>query len=190
MCRQHQTSLLSCLTFTLITVCGCSWLDLDGKLSRSQSTDEPQSDKHTSLLVGDMAVPFGLYPVRVEAVGLVTGLNGTGSDPAPSPQRAALIEEMQTRGVTDPNAVLASGNTSLVLVQGFLRPGIQKGDHFDVEMRVPGQSETTSLRGGYLLETRLAEMAVLGNQVMKASYWRKPRVRYWSIRWPIRRPTG
>ena len=51
------------------------------------------------------------------------------------------------------------------MVQGILRPGIQKGDNFDIEMRVPEQSETTSLRGGYLLETRLAEMAVLGGQV-------------------------
>ena len=72
---------------------------------------------------------------------------------------------MQTRGVANPNTVLASGNVSLVLVQGILRPGIQKGDHFDVEVRVPSQSETTSLRGGYLLETRLTETAVLGNQV-------------------------
>ena len=52
-----------------------------------------------------------------------------------------------------------------MLVQGYLRPGIQKGDTFDIEVRVPGQSETTSLRGGYLLETRLTEMAVLGNQI-------------------------
>ncbi len=72
---------------------------------------------------------------------------------------------MQTRGVTEPNSILASGNTSLVMVQGVLRPGIQKGDNFDIEVRVPGQSETTSLRGGYLLETRMAEMAVLGGQI-------------------------
>jgi flagellar basal body P-ring protein FlgI len=132
---------------------------------RSQSPDESLPDTHETKLVGDFAVPFGLYPVRVEAVGLVTGLNGTGSDPAPSPQRAALLDEMQTRGVTEPNTILASGNMSLVLIQGVLRPGIQKGDRFDVEVRVPGQSETTSLRGGYLLESRLAEMAVLGNQI-------------------------
>lgn len=162
MYRRHQP-LFSCLLLILSFVCGCTWLD--GNIMRSQSPDDDQPDKRETKLVGDLALPFGLYPVRVEAIGLVTGLNGAGSDPAPSPQRAALLDEMQTRGVTDPNSVLASGNTALVLVQGFLRPGIQKGDHFDVEMRVPGQSETASLRGGYLLETRLAEMAVLGNQI-------------------------
>jgi flagellar basal body P-ring protein FlgI len=137
---------------------------LDGTIMRSQSPDENLPDKRETKLVGDFAVPFGLYPVRVEFVGLVTGLNGTGSDPAPSPRREALLDEMQTRGVTEPNTILSSGNTSLVSIQGFLRPGIQKGDRFDVEVCVPGQSETTSLRGGYLLETRLTEMAFLGNQ--------------------------
>ena len=46
------------------------------------------------------------------------GLHGTGSDPEPSPQRAALLEEMQRRGVENPNALLASNNASLVLVRG------------------------------------------------------------------------
>ena len=154
------------LCIALSLVCGCSWWD--GNIMRSQSPDEsppPEKHEHQTKLVGDYAVPFGLYPVRVEAVGLVTSLNGTGSDPAPSPRREALLAEMQTRGVTEPNNILASGKTSLVMVQGILRPGIQKGDNFDIEVRVPEQSETTSLRGGYLLDTRLAEMAVLGGQV-------------------------
>ncbi len=115
------------------------------------------------LLVGDLAVPFGLFPVKVEAVGLVTGLHGTGSDPEPSPQRSMLMEEMQRRGVKNPNALLASRDVSLVMVRGILRPGMQKGDRFDVEVRIPGRSETTSLRGGYLLETRLTDMACSAN---------------------------
>ena len=113
--------------------------------------------------MGDVAGPFGMFPVRVEAVGLVMGLRGTGSDPAPSPQRAVLVEEMQRRGVANPNTLLASRNASIVLVRGVLRPGIQKGDHFDVEVRTQGRSETTSLRGGYLFETRLAELSLLGD---------------------------
>ncbi len=138
---------------------GCSWFN--GTM-RSQSPDEPVAEEiHSPRLVGDMAVPTGMHTVRIDAVGLVTGLHGTGSDPSPSPQRAALLEEMQRRGVTNPNNILASGDTSLVLVQAWLRPGIQTGDRFDIEVRIPSQSETTSLRGGYLLETRLSESAVL-----------------------------
>ena len=146
---------------------GCACLD---KLAvRSQSPDEPESTGSKVRLVGDLAVPFGMYPVKIEAVGLVTGLQGTGSDPLPSPQRAALLAEMQTRGVTKPNRVLASKDTALVLVRGVLRPGIQKGDLFDVEVRIPSRSETTSLRGGRLLKTPLKELAVLNNQIHEGS---------------------
>ncbi len=147
----------------LLLVSGCSSWNVLGV--RSQSPDESAGKSQAAQLVGDMAVPFGMHPVRVEGVTLVTGLRGTGSDPAPSPYRAAILTEMQRRGVDQPNAVLASSDTALVLVRGVLRPGIQKGDHFDIELRIPSRSETTSLRGGYLLETRLRELAVLNNEV-------------------------
>lgn len=134
---------------------GCSSLAI-----RSQSPEE--TSESGPPLVGDRAVPFGMHPIRVEAVGLVTGLNGTGSDPGPSPERQALIDDMQARGVVNPQTLLASKKCSLVKVQGWLRPGIQKGDRFDIEVRVPGRSDTTSLRGGWLMETRLSEMQLLG----------------------------
>ena len=75
------------------------------------------------------------------------------------------MDDMLARGVRSPNTVLASKKTAMVLVRGIMRPGIQKGERFDIEIRVPGRSETTSLRGGKLLSTRLQEMAVLGNQM-------------------------
>jgi flagellar basal body P-ring protein FlgI len=109
--------------------------------------------------------PFGMNYVKIEGISLVTGLAGTGSDPPPNQQRAALMAEMNRREVDDPNRLLASGNTSMVLVRMFLRPGIQKGDKVDVEVRVPSQSDTTSLRDGWLLSTRMTEIAVLGEQI-------------------------
>ncbi len=132
---------------------------------RSQSPEEPASAESRVKRVGDLAVPTGMESIRVESVAVIGGLRGTGSDPGPSPQRAALMDEMQKRGVEKPNRVLASGNVSLVLVRTWIRPGIQKGDRIDVEVRTPSHSETTSLRGGYLLETRLKELAVLGGQI-------------------------
>ncbi len=53
----------------------------------------------------------------------------------------------------------------MVLVRGFLPPGAQKGDHFDLEVQVPSRSGTTSLRGGLLMESRLTELAVLGDAI-------------------------
>jgi len=152
---------------------GCSsWNVLE---VRSQSPDHAESDRSATRLVGDLAVPYGMFPTRIEAVGLVTGLRGTGGDPAPSPQRAALLDEMQTRGVPNPNTVLASSSTALVLVRGVLRPGIQKGDRFDIEVRIPSRSDTTSLRGGYLLPCRLKEMALLNNQFHEGHVWGQAR---------------
>ncbi|OHB68437.1 MAG: hypothetical protein A2V70_11075 [Planctomycetes bacterium RBG_13_63_9] len=149
-----------CLFLTMFVACSCrNVLDV-----RSQSPDDVASGDRDVRLVGSMVVPFGMFPIRVEAVGLVTGLRGTGSDPAPSAYRAALLDEMQTRRIPNPNAVLASRDTALVVIRGVLRPGIQKGDRFDLEVRIPERSETTSLRGGYLLESRLKEMALLDNQ--------------------------
>ena len=71
---------------------------------------------------------------------LVTGLDNTGEDPAPSPQRAALLHELQTIGVQNPNQLLASPSTAMVMVRGFLPPGVQKGDKFDLEVEVPSQA--------------------------------------------------
>ena len=159
--RRHIILLVSCTI--VITLGGCSWFN--GLTMRSQSPDEPEAETPHRRLIGDIAVPYNVQPTRIDAVGLVTGLHGTGSDPTPSPERAALLEEMQTRGVTNPNSVLASGDVSLVVMQGLMRPGIQQGEHFDIDVRVPSQSETTSLRGGYLLETRLSESAVMGGRL-------------------------
>jgi len=136
-------------------------------LLRQQS---PESGLHgeppsSTLLVSNVAHPYGMGYVKLEAVSMVTGLAGTGEDPAPSPQRASLMDEMKRREVDNPKQVLASPDTGLVLVRGFLRPGIQAGDRFDIEVRTSSRSDTTSLRGGHLLETRLSEMAVLGDQL-------------------------
>jgi len=116
-------------------------------------------------LVGDYAVPFGMFPAKVEGVAWVTRLPGTGSDPEPGPYRDQLIGEMKTHKVHNPNGLLSSNTASLVLVRGFLRPGIQEGDHFDVEIRVPSRSGTSSLRGGWLMPARLTEMAVLQGSI-------------------------
>ncbi len=118
-------------------------------------------------LVTKFTHPYGLSYVKIEAISMVTGLKGTGEDPPPTPQRASLLAEMKRRQVKNPNDILASLDTSLVLVRGVLRPGIQEGDRFDIEVRVPTRSEATSLRGGWLLPARLTELAVLGQQIRR-----------------------
>ncbi len=143
---------------------GCSLFDTSDV--RSQSPDSPGEAVESNVqLIGEMTAPFGLSPVQIEAVGLVTGLPGTGSNPRPSAERARLFQEMQRRGVPMPDRWLASASTALVKVRGILRPGIRKGDRFDIEVRVPTMSDTTSLRGGYLMPVQLTELAVLGGRI-------------------------
>jgi hypothetical protein len=138
-----------------------------GSAIRSQSPEIEALAKleASTRLVGDYAVPWGLGTKRIEHAALVTGLANTGSDPPPGPQRQVLLADMQSRGVVEPNRLLASPGTSLVWVHGYLPPGVRKGDRFDIYLEVPPDNETTSLEGGWLMETRLAEMAVLGNTI-------------------------
>ena len=143
----------------LVAAYGCG-----GTALRTQSPEPLDALVSNVRLVGDYARPFGTHALKIEGIGLVAGLNGTGSDPAPSPLRAALLEEMQTREIENPNAILSSPTTALVLVRGYVRPGQSKGDIFDVKITLPNRSEATSLRGGTLLETRLTEVVQAGGQ--------------------------
>lgn len=126
------------------------------------AAEEPQDGIR---LVGDLAAPVGLSYQRVDGVALVNELRGTGSDPPTGPLRQALIDDMKSRDVANPNEILASSNTSLVQVRGFIPPGARVGDRFDVEVDIPRGSETSSLRGGWMMQVRLRELAVLGGAV-------------------------
>lgn len=146
----------------LVATAGCATSLFRG--NKPEAALEKITEEGTPL-VGDYAHPYGLLPVKVEAVALVTGLDGTGEDPVQSPQRAALLDEMARRQVEKPNEVLASPDTALVLLRGYLPAGVQKGDQFDLEVHIPSRSKTKSLRGGWVLESRMTELAVLGQQI-------------------------
>jgi len=146
-----------------------AWLATPDWISSQSPDDDKVEDNPANKVkfVGDVAVPFGRDVVVIDGVGLVVGLPGTGGDPPPSVYRAKLLDEMRKRGIEKPMEILASPNTALVLVRGYLRPGVQQGDQFDVEIRVPDQHETTSLRGGYLLPTQLTETAAVEGTIKR-----------------------
>jgi flagellar basal body P-ring protein FlgI len=120
-------------------------------------------------MVGDFVRPVGLNPIKLESIALVTNLDNTGSDPPPSEQRQLLIAEMQSHDVRQADNILASPTTSMVFVRTYLPPGVQKGDPLDVEVRVPIRSETTSIRGGWLMQSRLRQMEVVGGTALRGS---------------------
>jgi len=160
--RPNCGTLFALLLATMSCLAGCRRDSLrDDGPELSQFIDETTGVQ----LIGDIARPWGLNYMKVEAVALVTGLPDTGSDPAPSAQRDALLNEMQVRKVEKPNAILASPKTALVLLKGYIPPAAKKGDTFDVLAQSPSRSNTKNLRGGWVLPARMKMLAVLGGRV-------------------------
>lgn len=110
----------------------------------------------TPLLLEYMSVQ-GNTMIVLRGVGLVTGLNGTGGDPSPSALRTQLQNEMNRRGVKDSKKILASRDTAMVVVTAYLPAMVRKGQRFDVRVALPPNSNAKSLKGGWLLETRMFE---------------------------------
>ena len=157
--------LLAGLAGSAASLSGCA-----APLMRGQTpeVDAPAEVKELEL-VGDLTRPYGLNWLKLESVALVTNLPNTGSDPPPGEARERLKLEMMTHQIRESDKILASPTTSLVLCTAYLPPGVQKGDTFDVQVRVPSRSQTTSLRGGWLMQTRLRQLAMLGGSVHSGS---------------------
>ena len=157
----RRSFLASLGTLGLGALSGCA-----NPLFRGQTPEAiPVEEEKERKLVGDFTRPSGLNAIKVESIALVTSLDNTGSDPPPSEQRQLLLAEMQTHEVANASKLLASPTTSMVLVTGYLPPGVQERDTFDLEVRIPKNSETTSLAGGWLMPTRLRRMQVLGGVI-------------------------
>lgn len=144
---------------------------------RSQNPKKDDDDFETKVntrFIGKYTTVSGLNMVTLEGVGLVVGLNGTGGDPPPSAYRTQLLKDMRQRKVPNPNQLLRRPDTALVIVRAYLPPMVRKKQRFDVQVRLPGGSEATSLNGGWLLETYLSERAIVpGRGVMKGHIFAK-----------------
>ncbi len=156
------------LTLSAVCASGAAAGGCTTPLFRGQSPEQAEfvdqtiSEDDAAQLVRDYALPTGTHYVKLEAIGLVTGLERTGSDPPNSTARQRLLNEMKTHDVSKPESILASDATAMVHVRAFLPPGVREGDQFDVEVRLPKRSDSGSLVGGWLMASRLREAAVLG----------------------------
>ena len=150
----------------LSVACSFTYLAADSKPDDDDAPDKRYETKIETRLIGDYTTFSGLQPVLLEGVGLVVGLNGTGGDPAPSMYRTELMNDLKRRGVPNPNAILASPNTALVLVRAYLPPLMKKGETLDLEVRLPDSAEATSLAGGWMMETYLTEQAIVPGRAL------------------------
>lgn len=109
--------------------------------------------------IGSLAAINNNRDQLVSGYGLVVGLEGTGSSEVPEALRQWLINEMVKKGVgknayqeilpMGPEALLASEDTAVVRVVGYIPPGAVKGSRFDL-LVTAADSTTTSLVGGRL----------------------------------------
>ncbi len=143
---------------------GLAILMISGPLLFAAETDQ---------IVGDIAKPVGLSGIRVQGVGLVTNLAGTGSDPKPSIYREKLKQEIQRVPGIDAEGILGDPykRHSLVIVRANISAGMTPEDELNVEVLLPPGSETTSLDGGVLLETRLYEVAFGSEGQLDGKEW-------------------
>jgi hypothetical protein len=124
--------------------------------TRLQSAEENERDKEPEVkTIGDVTTVGNADPIPVSGVGLVYGLEGTGGDAPTGSYRNLLEHQLQQNGIEHVKEILASADTSMVLVSALIPPGVHKGDPLDVDISLPPQSKTTSLRGGYLRECLL-----------------------------------
>ncbi|MGI9518068.1 MAG: flagellar basal body P-ring protein FlgI [Pirellulaceae bacterium] len=138
----------------LLLATGCSHL-----IKRGQSPDVEAMEFNEQLdelvYIGDIGGPVGLDKLKVDGIALVTQLDGTGSEPADTPQRKYLVEEIETHQIDDIPGLLASDDNSMASIMGFIPPGARKGDKFDVLVQAMPRSKTTSMNGGFVMQTRM-----------------------------------
>jgi hypothetical protein len=130
------------------------------KRAQIEADNERERDLNIRL-VGEVASFGNLGGLRVDGVGLVTGLAGTGH--CPEGFYRDLLEQylLKTRGAANGalphipkgasvRQILDNPNNCLVIVTCYIPAGARRGDRFDVEVTLPEGSKATSLIGGYL----------------------------------------
>lgn len=115
--------------------------------------------KNKGRLVGDLASPSNMAAAKIEGVCLVEGLPDTGADEPPTTYPTMVLQELQK----DPDKKktarqrIASLSTAVVLLKTIVPPGARKGDRLDVEVKLPPESQATSIEGGWVENARLHE---------------------------------
>ncbi len=154
----------------IIGLAGCTaWdkkVDKTPTPTRAQMGEDPAADAEAFATVGMKTLPDNLGPIPVSGVGLVYNLQpGTGSSAPPGGWRQMLENTLKKQGWSNIKELLDSPKqtTSLVLVSALIPPGARNGDPIDVQLSVPDESKTTSLKGGTLLACDLVDFDTTEN---------------------------
>ncbi|WP_417851466.1 flagellar basal body P-ring protein FlgI [Thalassoglobus sp.] len=146
------------------------WFDKD-EVMRQKVRSAIRGEEGHSRLIGDYIkiAESTLGYIKVQGVGFVHSLEGTGEDPPASPLRKRLLDDLRLEQIKDPNTMLRSPDTCLVVVTAYIPPIVRKGDKMDIEVTLPDGSQAKSLAGGWLMPCLLSEHALLEGQVREGS---------------------
>ena len=122
-----------------------------------QSVDRPRTIDQISRKV--------ITLMRVENLALVTELPGTGGKVEASSQRDRMLGIMRRHDVPNPNQLLDDPSTAMVTAEVIVPPAARKRDKLNVLVSLSKHAEGTSLQGGWLMNTELVEMSVLGGKI-------------------------
>jgi flagellar basal body P-ring protein FlgI len=145
--------------------------------AQKQATIQADNERERDLnvrIVGEVANFGNLGGLRVDGVGLVTGLAGTGH--CPDGYYREIMEQYLLKNMGAANGamlnapkdasvrqILDNPDNCLVIATCYVPAGARRGDRFDVEITLPVNSKATSLAGGYLHPSALRVIQTVGS---------------------------
>ena len=151
----------------LVCMTGCtSWIS--GKrekdnhfVKETHRIQELMVDPDRPRLIGEVTTSLGMSPSHYDSFAVASSLPGTGGIVRPGVQREWILDEMRTREIESPEAFLDDPSTALVKLRVIANPCDSKGDILDVQVENSTECIATNLTEGYVLESRLCELAML-----------------------------
>lgn len=161
--------ILSC---SLLTISGCSgWFSRSDRNlteygARRQEIKKQLVSEDRPTIIRQIASPAQLTLLRLENVAMVSQLQGTGGKVDASSQREKMLDMMRlSYDAQTPNAILDDPSTALVIPTAAVAPAAQKGARLDISVALSSHAEATDMTGGWLMETGLVQMSLLGGRV-------------------------
>ena len=150
--RNTYNILIVVISMLLLVGCGESQ-------KRKKKKIEPAQPLQLDRTIGDLAEVVAFNPIPVKGIGLMVGLAGTGSAECPPATRDYLrqyiLAQVGQQKTVNPDMMINSIDTAIVLVEGLIPAGAVKQEAFDVRVTALGGTQTTSLADGRLYTTEL-----------------------------------
>jgi hypothetical protein len=147
------------------TGCFSPWVSENDVATRREQIKETLKSEKRPRIVGQIAYERMLTLSRLENVGVVSGLPGTGGKVNASQPREKMLDIMRRNDTDQPNTFLDDNSTAMVVAYVIAPPAAKQGEALDVQVVLSAHSAGTNLQRGWLLETSLVEMSKLGGQV-------------------------